>query len=231
MKTLQTYLECGEGCSTPANTMGMGNPGETGPDTLSEPIGGIEKTAKSEIEKDKKKRKRKIKSLSESLFDDNVKKSITFGDVLEIEEWESTDINDYPEIDLCFNQTFSAQKIQNLITSPKWKKFLSPHASSYQQGLNGVDNPWLYIENYVPVILTWVIMCCENVKEISNKLNEFIKETRDSSHKHLDYYCDNIQILPMRGVGSMKDFLRLVTFKLKCDKGEYIVYAKFKKRD
>ena len=87
MKTLQTYLECGEGCATPANTMGMGNPGETGPDTLSEPVGGIEKTAKSEVEKDKKKRKKKIKSLSESLFDsDAISKDIKFGDLFKLED-------------------------------------------------------------------------------------------------------------------------------------------------
>jgi len=87
MKTLQTYLECGEVCATPANTMGMGNPGETGPDTLSEPIGGIEKTTKSEIEKDKKKRKRKIKSLSESIFNNDViSKDIKFGNLFKLED-------------------------------------------------------------------------------------------------------------------------------------------------
>jgi len=231
MKNLQTYLECGEACAAPANTMGMGNPGETGPDTLSEPVGGVEKTAKTLKQDERKKKKKKIKSLSESLFDDNVKKPIIFGDLLEIEGWEAADINDYPEIDLCFNRTFSAQKIQKLITSPKWKKFLSPYAESYRQGLNGVDKPELYMENYVPVILTWVIMCCENMDEISNKLNEFIKETRDTTHRYLDYYCDDIQIFTFWGVGYMKDFPRLVTFKLKCKKDEYIVYTKLKKRD
>ena len=86
MKQLKTYLECGD-AATPANTMGMGNPGETGSDTLSEPIGGIEKTAKSEVEKDKRKRKKKIKSLSESLFDsDMISKDIKFGDLFELED-------------------------------------------------------------------------------------------------------------------------------------------------
>ena len=86
MKQLKTYLECGEACVAPANTMGMGNPGETGPDTLSEPIGGIEKTAKSEVEKDKKKRKKKIKSLAESLFGDNITNDLTFGDLFKLED-------------------------------------------------------------------------------------------------------------------------------------------------
>lgn len=94
MKTLQTYFECGEGCTTPANTMGMGNPGETGPDTLSEPIA----TAKSEIEKDKKKRKRKIKSLSESLFDsDVISKDIKFGDIFELDDIKINELIERPD--------------------------------------------------------------------------------------------------------------------------------------
>lgn len=97
MKALQTYLECGEGCATPANTMGMGNPGETGSDTLSEPIGGIEKTAKSEIEKDKKKRKRKIKSLSESLFDsDMISKDMKFGDIFKLDDIKINELIERP---------------------------------------------------------------------------------------------------------------------------------------
>lgn len=74
MKDLKTYLECGPaGAATPANTMGMGNPGEIAPDTLTEPIEGIEKTAKAlKQDERKKKKKKKIKSLSESLFDDDL---------------------------------------------------------------------------------------------------------------------------------------------------------------
>lgn len=174
-----------------------------------------------------------MKSLVESLFDDNVKKDILIGDVMELEGWECSDINDYPETDLCFNQTFSAQKIQKLMTSPKWKRFLSPFASSYQQGLRGVDKPELYIENYVPVILTWVIMCCKSSKEIKQKLDEFIKDSKhnDDFTTFLEYYCKTIEVFPIEGAGNMKGLPRLITFKLKCEKGEYIVYAKLKKRD
>lgn len=83
MKDLKTYIECDAGiAATPANTMGMGNPGEIGPDTLSEPL----PTAKSEVEKDKKKRKKKIKSLAESLFDDNIVNDLTFGDLFKLED-------------------------------------------------------------------------------------------------------------------------------------------------
>lgn len=90
MNTLQTYLECGDapaGASTPANTMGMGNPGEISPDTLSEPVGGIEKTAKA-IKQNERKKKKKIKSLSESLFDDDlVTRDISrFGSMFKLED-------------------------------------------------------------------------------------------------------------------------------------------------
>lgn len=63
MKNLIQYIkECeGVALATPANTMGMGNPGITGPDTLTEPIKSI--TAKSKKEKLKKK-------IKESLLDD-----------------------------------------------------------------------------------------------------------------------------------------------------------------
>ena len=63
MKSLKEYIgECeGIALATPANTMGMGNPGITGSDTLTEPIKSI--TAKSKKEKLKKK-------IKESLLDD-----------------------------------------------------------------------------------------------------------------------------------------------------------------
>ena len=63
MKNLKQYIEECEGAAlaTPTNTMGMGNPGITGSDTMSEPIKPI--TAKSKKEKLKKK-------IKESLLDD-----------------------------------------------------------------------------------------------------------------------------------------------------------------
>jgi hypothetical protein len=89
MKHLKTYIECDAGITaTPTNTMGMGNPGEIAPDTLSEPIGG---TAKSEVEK--KKKKKKMKSLAESLFDidNNVTNDLTFGGTFKLVNIETKD--------------------------------------------------------------------------------------------------------------------------------------------
>lgn len=69
MKSIHAYFE---ELATPSNTMGMGNPGEIGPDTLTEPIGkAFAKQEHNEPEK-KKKKKKPIKPLSESLFDDNI---------------------------------------------------------------------------------------------------------------------------------------------------------------
>jgi hypothetical protein len=63
MRNLKEYIEECEGVAlaTPANTIGMGNPGIAGPDALTEPIKSI--TAKSKKEKLKKK-------IKESLLDD-----------------------------------------------------------------------------------------------------------------------------------------------------------------
>lgn len=84
MKQLKTYLE---ELATSANTMGMGNPGEIGPDTLTEPIGGVEKTAKAIKQDERKKKKKKIKSLSESLFDvDLTTSNMTFGSMFKLED-------------------------------------------------------------------------------------------------------------------------------------------------
>ena len=94
MKDLKTYLECGgAGYSTPANTMGMGNPGEIAPDTLTEPIGGVEKTAKALKQDERKKKKKKIKSLSESLFDDDLaRRDISkFGSMFKLDSVEIRD--------------------------------------------------------------------------------------------------------------------------------------------
>jgi hypothetical protein len=63
MKNLKEYIEECEGAAlaTPANTMGMGNPGMTDANTMTEPIKSI--TAKAKKEKLKKK-------IKESLLDD-----------------------------------------------------------------------------------------------------------------------------------------------------------------
>ena len=83
MKDLYTYLECD--ATTPGNTMGMGNPGETAPGELSEPIGRAF-AAKEKIDIDepdrKKKKKKRVKSLAESLFDDNIKNQLTIEKIL-----------------------------------------------------------------------------------------------------------------------------------------------------
>ena len=63
MKNLRQYIEECEGTAlaTPANTIGMGDPGITGPDTMTEPVKSA--TAKAKKEKLKKK-------IKESLLDD-----------------------------------------------------------------------------------------------------------------------------------------------------------------
>lgn len=72
MRSLLTYLECdGAGIfATPGNTMGAGNPGPTGEDTLSEPLaqGMDTDRAKAKKQKTKKKMKDLKDFLKESLL-------------------------------------------------------------------------------------------------------------------------------------------------------------------
>lgn len=77
MKNLIEYIEeCGEGCATPSNTMGMGNPmppGEPGspgvPGTPgTEPI----KTIAGPKQEKKETSKRKKKKVTESILDDDL---------------------------------------------------------------------------------------------------------------------------------------------------------------
>lgn len=70
MKSLKEYIkECeGVALATPANTMGIGNPGITGDNTMSEPIKSI--TAKAKKEKLKKKIKESLLDNEEDLIKD-----------------------------------------------------------------------------------------------------------------------------------------------------------------
>lgn len=231
MKTLQTYLECGEGCATPANTMGMGNPGEIGPDTLSEPIA----TAKSEVEKDKKKKKKKMKSLIESLFDDNIKKEYLLGDFLDLERWENADVADTGDIQKIWYYNFDIDKLEKLVKKPRWKTLLKPFADKYEdtQKRQRAANV-MYDWNLYYWYFTWIVMCSESGKVAAQNLKDFIKEIDSSTY---DYREDDlrliepIEIIPLNGLGNMKDFPRLIVLKLYTKHRDYVVYMKLKKKD
>lgn len=232
MKTLQTYIECD--LATPANTLGAGNPGEIAPDTLSEPVG----TAKSEVEKDKKKRKKKMKLLSESLFDDNISKELLLGDVMELEEWECANLEDYSGVGVALDSTFSAKLKNKLIKTSKWKKFLSPFESTYNVPFNHLNIKQMnkYLGQWQLWIFTWIVMCCSSIKEIPHKLEEFMKEIKRNIHDDLvfneDFYIKKIDIIPLEGLGEdMKGLPRLVVIKFDSENREIVVFMKLKKRD
>ena len=68
MKSLLSYLECDGGgiFATPGNTMGAGNPGPTGEDTLSEPL-AQDMDTDDKAKAKKQKTKKKIKDLKDML--------------------------------------------------------------------------------------------------------------------------------------------------------------------
>ena len=230
MKTLKAYIECGD-AATPANTMGMGNPGETGPDTLSEPIG----TAKSEVEKEKKKRKKKIKSLAESLFDDNITKEYVLGDLLDLEGWESADVTDTGDIQKVWYYNFDIDKLEKIVKKPRWKKLLKPFANKYEdtekrQRAANVMYDWNLFYWY----FTWIVMCSTSNRNAPQNLRGFMKEieSTESDYREDDLrLTEPVEIIVLNGLGNMKDFPRLIVLKLYTKHRDYVVYMKLKKKD
>ncbi len=180
-----------------------------------------------------------MKSLVESLFDsDLVSREILLGSVVELEAWECADIEDYSAIGPALDTTFSAELKNKLIKLSKWRKFLSTFESTY-------DNPFINLDykqrrNYMGCwqlwVFTWVVMCCHSLKEISIKLNEFMKEiSRDIHDEDVfdeDFYIKKIDIIPLEGLSDdMKGMPRLVVIKFKTKGREIVTYMKLKKKD
>ena len=237
MKHLKTYIECDTGiAATPANTLGMGNPGEIGVDTLSEPIA----TAKSEVEKDKKKRKKKIKDLTESLFDDNIHKDLLFGDVLELEGWELEDIDLEPFLEVIMSSNFkeykdySFKKIHLLTKKSPWKQFLKPFELVYADPDDKKWNNERYWWNQAFWYFTWVVMCCKDSVEIKSKLTSFINSSRNSAME-VSWHRTNapitkVEVTVLNGLGDMKDVPRMVVIKFASHPTNVMVWMKLKKK-
>lgn len=226
MKELKTYFE---ELATPASTMGMGNPGEIAQDTLTEPIG----TAKSEVEKDKKKRKKKIKSLSESLFDqDLTKKGVVYNEILEIDAWEPEDLKDGETMEKSIDCSFDRLKLRSVLN--KWKKFLSPIKDRDVDFNRNAEYVKYWGETWF-IYFSWIILCCSSEKEIKTKLIEFIKDIKTDRSKLIGkypYYIKDIEIFPLEGFGEMKGFPRMVVIKVYTEdpSKSYMVHVALKKR-
>ena len=223
MKTLQTYIECD--LATPANTLGMGNPGEISQDTLTEPIGA----AKSEVEKNKKKRKKKIKSLTESLFDkDIITKDIKFGDLIEIDNDSSWDDQlspkDYATLITSIMYSFDQKLIHKTIKSMKWRKILS-----------SADDKIIRSEWFFDYLFPAIILNCSSQEEIKQQINNFINSTKRSNmeRSNMDggYFINKIEIIPVEGLGEMTGLPRMIVFKFTIDHEQITTYISFKKRD
>lgn len=224
MKTLQTYIECD--LATPANTLGMGNPGEISQDTLTEPIG----TAKSEIEKNKKKRKKKIKSLVESLFDkDIITKDIKFGDLIEIDNdssWENQlSPDDYATLVTSIIYSFDQNLIRKTIKSTKWRKILSSTPIPSNDKI--IRSEWFFDYLFPTIILN-----CSSREEIKRQINNFINSTKESNMNG-GYFINKIEITPIEGLGEMTGLPRMVVFKfiINHDHEQITTYISFKKKE
>lgn len=165
-----------------------------------------------------------MKSLIESLFDDDLeKRNPNIGDILEFDGWDCSDINDTWNLPFELDVAISSSSAIKVLKQPKWAKFLKPFAKSYERGLNSVDRISEYLECWQLVFFTWIIMCCDGKQQIKQKLEEFINETIDKKHA-------SIEVIPLEGVGPMKNSIRMVVFKFKFNSSEIMFYMKLKKR-
>lgn len=182
-----------------------------------------------------------MKSLIESIFDDNIKKDVLFGNVMELEGWESATPDAGPELEVVMNsnfkdwQTGTYKKIREVTKKPQWKSFLNPLKSYYSVGANFIDNKEKYWWNICFYFFTWVIMCCKNIKEIKEKLTKFINASRNSemevSWHRMNEPIEKVEVIPLEGLGDMKGMPRLVVIKFKIKNKDVVIYMKLKKRD
>lgn len=218
MKTLHKYLE--ELCSTPANTMGMGNPGEVAPDTLTEPIG----TAKAIRQNDRK--KKKIKRLSESIFDRGLSdQNIGYGSLYEFGRWGSSGF-DEGRIDDLIPLSFSVDKMKQELKKSFWKKFLTYEDDWERRKYDYFDDEFFYL-------LTRVIMSCSSLNEIKHQLYNIIELSRVAgADKQSPKYVKEVEIFPLPAPRS-KTELRMVVVKFICNDPAYniVVWATVYKKD
>ena len=174
----------------------------------------------------------------ESLFDSDLStRDVHLGEVIEFEDWECSDLEDYSGIGAVLDSTFSAKLKNKLIKTPKWKKFLSPFESTYNVPFSNIEmkRQDKYINCWQLWVFTWVVMCCSSMKEIPEKLNEFMKGIKrninDEDVIDSDLYIRSVEIFPLDGFGEMKGMPRLVVVKFKTKAREIALYMKSKKRD
>lgn len=182
-----------------------------------------------------------MKNLVESLFDDNIKKDVLFGDILEIENWECAGREDETMLEVVMNSNFSDwrtgsyKKIREVAKKSQWKSFLDPLRSYYSVGANFIDNEEKYLWNICFYYFTWVVMCCKSIKEVKEKLTEFINASRNSemevSRHRMNEPIEKVEVAPLEGLDDMKGMPRLVVIKFKTKEREIVVYMKLKKRD
>ena len=213
MKNLYTYLECD--AATPGNTMGMGNPGEISPDTLSEPI----HTAKAEKEKitidepeRKKKKKKHVKSLAESLFDkDLTKQDVCIGNVYSLDEWNLPGVqaNTMSVIEDSFYKPY----IWKAVASPTWKKFLKRFDFQSEYPMTKL---YRFMNMDLFYVLTWITFCCSSKEEIKEKTIAFLKSIKPYKDTNK---IKSIEVFPM----DFRDDLRMIVFRFKTGEEEDII--------
>lgn len=171
-----------------------------------------------------------MKSLTESLFDDNIKKDIMLDDILELEGWEVADVRDQDSLyeTLTVNWPDDSFMKKYCINSTKWKDFLKPLEDKYKRPEHQVTKYWFAWQFWY---FTWVVMCCKSSKEVEEKLTQFMNETiLHVWNGGRDYWIKDIEVKCIDGLGTMKGLPRIIAVNLHTNHDRIIFYMKLKKR-
>ena len=175
-----------------------------------------------------------MKSLVESLFDRDLDtRSLIYDEILEPDMggWELGDISDIDILDMSMRDSFKEREFKKTLNIKKWKDFTSRVGDKYILGpwardMNGGRWQYEYFET--------IIMSCSSLKEIKNKLEEFIKEVKSPWRGNFknDMYIESVEVIPLEGMGDMKGTPRLVTLKIHTTNPSYdtVIYFKLKKK-
>jgi hypothetical protein len=175
-----------------------------------------------------------MKTLVESLFDDNIKKDIHLGDLLELEKWDTPEAWDDDIISKMLRANYDMKKAKSLINKPKWKKFLEPYRDEYKKPPTNYINA-KYNWETICWYLTWVALSCGSGKEAETKLVEYLKDISYEDELADEFTINEVEVISLNR-SFMNGLPRMIVFKFhtrydNIKEGVKILYMTLKKKD
>jgi len=171
-----------------------------------------------------------------SIFDkDLAKKDILYGDLLEVEGWECSDMIDYEYLDRCIYSSFSQYALKEVVNKPSWKKFLVPFKTELDKSSDKMINS--YIGEPILAAFTTVVLCCSTMEQIHKKLKEFITDLIDAnpdispSEYDESWRVKKFDVGVMDGLYEMAGFPCFIFIRFQTSKQNISTYLKLKFKD